>query len=333
MTLDLPVGSAWGTWEDALENDPWLGGRELVRPGIGDIPHPIRLCTGAVDTCPTRPEQVAEGMIHECEGVFGRQRRFQGSEIFWLACTRIYRHPDRAVTDAALAGVPRSVVLGTHPDQMPVLTADDLRYIKDRNAAYVARADRSKAPSIHHLGAVFLIGANPNGNIYRYLVANTSQHGTVFVFDGADGAVVIGFSDVHTAWRDFVRATVADSSSGVRVAFCTSADKGHPDRLEHGFKLDPSGRENIKQQNAVNVAQVDRSAALPYLLLGSVFFMGPGHDRKALSKIGSGDYHKDRLRVIDEDDGTVAIVPPPEQEWFSILAKTVSYVVRRRRCL
>ncbi|MFF0220366.1 hypothetical protein [Streptomyces vinaceus] len=191
---------------------------------------------------------------------------------------------------------------------MPILTADDLRYIKDRNAAYVARADRSKPHPFIISGAVFLIGPNPNGNIYRYLIANTSQHGTVFMFDGADGAVVIGFSDVPPAWHDFVRTTVADSAPGARVAFYTSADKRHPDLLERGFKLAPSERENIKQQNAANIAQADRLAALPYLLLGSVLFIGPGHDRKALSKIGSDDYHKDTLRVIDEDDGTVAIV-------------------------
>lgn len=138
VTYNLSLESAWEYWDEELKNDPQLGGHQLVRAGIGDVPDPIRLCTGTPDTCPTDPRQVAEGWTHTCDGVLGRAE-FQGEDLYWLACVPMDM-ADRAVVDAALDGRPRKVVLGDDPDRVLLLDDADLLDLDRVNIATVENA-------------------------------------------------------------------------------------------------------------------------------------------------------------------------------------------------
>ncbi|MEV6683720.1 hypothetical protein AB0N09_43885 [Streptomyces erythrochromogenes] len=121
VAANLRLSSAFGQWSQEFIDtktfmDPETGDEyTLIRPGIEITQDPIQLCTGTPDTCPTRPEQTAQGETHTCDGILGL---FAG-EMHWLACTGFASvGPEVAdVVAAVTAGRQESVRLGgLHPD-------------------------------------------------------------------------------------------------------------------------------------------------------------------------------------------------------------------------
>lgn len=188
VTYNLSVESAAEIWDDALRNDPQLGGHQLVRPGVGGFPDPLRLCTGTRRTCPTSTEQVAAGARHKCRGVLGR---FHGQDLYWLACT-FFKRADPAAADAATAGRSASVLLGQDPDWVP--DRSDLEAIERVNRANVEGAGDGE--SLHYVlgGSAFLIG---DGHTRRHEMfarhQDDSVDGWCDVYRGTGGAVSGGF--------------------------------------------------------------------------------------------------------------------------------------------
>ncbi|MFF3159620.1 putative adhesin [Streptomyces sp. NPDC057910] len=140
-------------YENELRNDPALGGHELIRPGIGDIPDPARLCEGTPATCPSDPRQVAQGWDHHCGGLLGLLR----GELHWLACTPL---PPTAQTGVVLAGMLPSVLLGEELDWVPPAVsagADAAAFRVDSTPGWTP--DASDLQAIAQINAVNVLSA------------------------------------------------------------------------------------------------------------------------------------------------------------------------------
>ncbi|MEV6683403.1 hypothetical protein AB0N09_42125 [Streptomyces erythrochromogenes] len=220
---NLTLADAGDRYEVELRNDPTFGGHELIRPGIGDIPERISLCTGTTATCPTRPEQVAAGDVHTCDGLLGK---LQG-DLFWVACTAVLDEAYDPVVDAALAGMPHRVRLGADPDRFPVLDAADRAALNQLNADHVAHADRwQKHEYIIAGDALFLIPATHGRQGKEYIAAHDFHLGVFTVSDMPDGTVVITFQDLPLEGYDFTMGAVAEfaPTAQVDVPWATDLD-------------------------------------------------------------------------------------------------------------
>jgi hypothetical protein len=115
VTYNLSLYSAKELWDEELKNNPDFGGHTLIRAGVDGVPDPVRMCTGTRATCPTDPRQVAAGATHKCEGILAK---YPG-EIFWLACTSLYKaKPEtKKIAEAALDSGDTRVMLGQDPDK------------------------------------------------------------------------------------------------------------------------------------------------------------------------------------------------------------------------
>jgi hypothetical protein len=112
VTYNLALYSAQELWDEELQNDPDFAGNTLIRAGVDGVADPLLMCTGTRDTCPTDPRQVAEGAVHQCDGILATYT----GDLYWLACTKVI-HADKSVVDAARGDAPEEVVIGQDPDQ------------------------------------------------------------------------------------------------------------------------------------------------------------------------------------------------------------------------
>ncbi|MEV6681958.1 hypothetical protein AB0N09_34555 [Streptomyces erythrochromogenes] len=216
VTYNLTLGSAWDLWDRELRNDPTFGGHELIRPGIGDIPDPIRLCTGTPGTCPTRPAQVAEGFTHTCDGILGL---LQGADLFWVACTTL-DHADETVLVAARQGTPRCVLLGADPDRTPDLAAPAREAVRQINALNVERADPFEPYTYVVAGDVLFIGPGHTREGRAYIGAHDDFHAELCAVTGwDDGTVTIQFVGVPPEWYRLIRSAVAECAPDAEVEF------------------------------------------------------------------------------------------------------------------
>ncbi|MFF3159355.1 hypothetical protein [Streptomyces sp. NPDC057910] len=202
VTYNLTLGSAWGDWEAVLEDDPQFGDHSLIRPGIGDIPDPVLLCTGTPDSCPTSPAQVAAGRTHRCKGIFGRSE-FQGEKLFWLACT-IIKNADQSVVAAALEGMPNTVLLGEDPTHIMTLDGSDFNEIDEANIDCVNQAEVGEIFELYCGGSVLLLGGcHKMKHVNFVAVQDDFFGGTLTVLDA-------GFKNNVPTWGDeFVREYLA----------------------------------------------------------------------------------------------------------------------------
>ncbi|MEV6681939.1 hypothetical protein AB0N09_34460 [Streptomyces erythrochromogenes] len=224
VTYNLTLEDAGDDAAIVLQNDPLLGGHELVRPGIGDIPGRIRLCAGTRTTCPTAPAQVARGMAHACDGIFGRPE-FRGKELFWIACTSVF-NADEAVLEAALDRMPKSVLLGTHPDHIPVLGASHLASVRQRNAANIARGEQASDHDYFIVGSTLFLGPDYGDGIRHYLTAVDDPHTSLYRVSALDdGTVVVGFWGIPPEWEDFVITAVGEFAPEARIEFYDSGSE------------------------------------------------------------------------------------------------------------
>ncbi|MFF3160086.1 putative adhesin [Streptomyces sp. NPDC057910] len=199
VTYNLTLESALDTWDGELKNDPRFGGHELIRPGIGDLPNPVRMCTGTPASCPTSPEQIKAGMTHTCDGILGR-RDFQGNDLHWLACTWIYGG-DEAVVDAAMEGVPRLVPLGADPDQFITLQESDRNAIDEVNIEYLENTPSGSTVDCRMGGDVLLIGAD-HEELYLDYVRVQPDYYKGFIFFHDDR--MVSFSDFPDDRAEFL---------------------------------------------------------------------------------------------------------------------------------
>jgi hypothetical protein len=228
VTYNLHLDNARSAWRTELAHRPRFGGNSLILPGLGGFPESIRMCTGTPDTCPTKPEQVANGMSHRCDGILAT---LQG-DLHWLACTVVdgfpegepESQPERAAANAVIAGRPRSAVLGHDPDWVPnetdqlkiaVINRDNLRYAIDGVALKYVLG-----------GFAFLVGG---GHEYRYVRYARNQYKDTF-----EGRMVVsvrrGFNpgrlevfDVPPSKEGIVEAAVSLFSDAVVVFPKTSS--------------------------------------------------------------------------------------------------------------
>ncbi|MEW1616162.1 MULTISPECIES: hypothetical protein [unclassified Streptomyces] len=142
-----------------FEHNPQLAYHTPVLPGSGGLPDELRMCTGNPETCPTDPREVAAGKLHSCDGILG----VYPGDLHWLGCNGIVGG-DRAVTNAALTGVSRSVTLGSDPDWLP--GESDQWAMGEVNGNNVKGAHSSQPLRYVLGGYALLIG---NGHRYEYL--------------------------------------------------------------------------------------------------------------------------------------------------------------------
>ncbi|MFF4704767.1 hypothetical protein ACWC4D_29830 [Streptomyces sp. NPDC001288] len=208
VTYNLVLENSEESWQEELAHHPRFGGHELIRAGRRGVPDPIRLCDGTPDTCPTRPEQVAEGATHQCDGILGN---FHG-DLYWLACTSFVglRGENRASVYAALEGHTRSVPMGTDPDYVP--TETDQRTIAQINGATIRNARTDDSIPFMLGGFAFLIGEDHGVQHYLYAKFQglDSFTGTVTVHTDASGvADSLIVSGVPPYKQEIVRASVS----------------------------------------------------------------------------------------------------------------------------
>ncbi|MFJ5646187.1 hypothetical protein [Streptomyces sp. NPDC093223] len=214
VTYNFTLLSAEDMWQRELANNPAFGGNTLFRAGIDGVSDPIQLCSGTPESCPTRPEQVAQGMTHKCDGVLGTL----SGQLYWLACTQFVRvaPEDEFLLEASLAGRSASVLLGEDPDWVP--GEADQQAIAQVNARNVMNAPRVKGPGTgvtlnYKLGGfAFLVGHGHSDRHTQYAQyqGDDSFRGRLRVVDNKFG----GFDRFEIAGvpprkQEIVRAAVS----------------------------------------------------------------------------------------------------------------------------
>ncbi|RSS80784.1 hypothetical protein [Streptomyces sp. WAC06614] len=228
VTYNFALHSAPEEWPEVLVNDPHFGGHQLIRPGIGDLPDPLLMCTGTRATCPTDPRQVAEGAVHHCEGVLGRED-LQG-DLFWLACTAIETdaeetasyHPELgAVVDAVLDGRLTDVPLGGEPDWP---RASDQEAIARVNRANVERAYSGQSMPFRLAGsALFLgLGHDTEHTEYARIQEGSVRGGLTVHHEHADVPYPVARFEVHrcpAGKEELIRRALARVRPDYEVVF------------------------------------------------------------------------------------------------------------------
>ncbi|MFF4704560.1 hypothetical protein ACWC4D_40460 [Streptomyces sp. NPDC001288] len=217
VTYNLVLQNDEGSWEHDLANDPRFGGNTLVRPGREGVPDPIRLCHGTPDTCPTRPEQVAGGMTHTCDGILGT---LQG-DLYWLACTGFVglEGANLESVNAVIGGHTRSVTMGEDPDWVPteadqrVIATNNFTNINNRNLSSVGYARNNDSHPFWLGGFAFVIGPFKFHDRRHYDYARyqreDSFEGTVTVHTERGKIKRLSVSGAPLHKQDIVRASVS----------------------------------------------------------------------------------------------------------------------------
>ncbi|MEU9979308.1 hypothetical protein [Streptomyces sp. NPDC051014] len=220
VTYNLVLSNAEENLASALMNSPQFGGNEVLLPGR-HLSDPIHLCSGTPETCPTKPEQVAQGMVHQCDGILGL---LQG-DLYWLACTSFIgvSAEARPVVEAKLGDRVRNVLLGEDPDA--TVSEADRQQIDQFNQFAFADADPDDVLSYMLIGPVILIGSG-HGISYqnRLLLAyrgDTFQGQMRVVKAGEDGDVPDWFDvyGVPQSKQALVRTAIRRISKSADVVF------------------------------------------------------------------------------------------------------------------
>jgi hypothetical protein len=231
VTYNLVLENAVNNWKDELANDPQFGGNRVILPGL-NAPDPLCMCTGNPDTCPTKPEQVANGMTHNCDGILGH---LQG-DLYWIACTTVVfprekpeaqpeqtaaivaSQPERAAANAVIEGKPRTVFLGDDPDWVP--DEVDQQTIARINGVNVQNAGDGAVLEYDLGGFAFLIGDGHNIPHVKYAARNHQDQFTGQVKVCAGKAVTparLQISGVPPYKQGIVQAAVSLFSDAVVV--------------------------------------------------------------------------------------------------------------------
>lgn len=242
VTYNLSLCSAWGSWDYELKNDPHFGGHQLIRPGIGDVPDPIRLCTGSAETCPTDPRMVAEGQSHTCDGILGRAE-FQGQDLFWVACAPI-GVAGRSVVDAALEGMPRAVLLGDDPDRIRQLDEAAWAAIDATNLLALERAGHEQVLSCCYGGSAFLVGDHDSEHEKYVAVQDHFYEGSLMILKEAGPPhtpLTVLALDIPEDEQGFVTSSLTRLAPSASVRFVRSADWSSSASETSGSSSDSSG--------------------------------------------------------------------------------------------
>ncbi|MFJ5646156.1 putative adhesin [Streptomyces sp. NPDC093223] len=208
VTYNLVLHNSEESWERELANNPKFGGNIIVRAGRDGVPDPMSMCSGTVDTCPTRPEQVAQGMTHNCDGILGT---FQG-DLYWLACTSFVAPEGETLeaTNAAMGGNSRSVPMGEDPDWLPAEA--DQHLIARNNWAAVMNAQDNQSFPVLVGGFAFVIGDRHESQHYYYAKFQNSDSfsGTLTVHTDETGKPAwFTVTGVPLYKQDIVRASIS----------------------------------------------------------------------------------------------------------------------------
>ncbi|MFF0220348.1 hypothetical protein [Streptomyces vinaceus] len=162
VTYNLSLSSDSG-YDEELRNKPELGGHKLILPGKQGIPDPVRLCEGTPAECPSHPRQIRQGWQHNCLGLLGR---LQG-ELHWLACIKL---PLTDETEVALAGMPRSVLLGQDPYWTPPATRADAGAAPSMTEAFDWAPNAADLQAIAKVNAFNVVDSTPDVSLLHYAI-------------------------------------------------------------------------------------------------------------------------------------------------------------------
>ncbi|MFF4369440.1 hypothetical protein [Streptomyces sp. NPDC001594] len=335
VTYNFSLSSAWEHWEEELANDPHFGGHQLIRPGIGDIPDPVRLCTGTPATCPTSALRVREGDTHHCDGILGRPE-FQGEDLFWLACSPI-DVTARSVIDAARNGSPSAVHLGDDPDQAVLWDASAQPDVDAVNVTWLEGAPDGQVLRYALGGGVLLIGGGHVREAWRYVVVQDDlTEGRLVALRGADGAsagiTVVGMDVPPGLHESLARSLVRLAPvTAVRFAWDDSSSSaeysGYSDETSSWISHDGSDGEEEEESeddghmSLRTVAECNRltvrtctGQTVDYCGGGGAFLIGTdrgGHEQRYVDFVrAQQDCFEGRLTILGDCELRIADVPP-----------------------
>ncbi|MEU9979263.1 hypothetical protein [Streptomyces sp. NPDC051014] len=220
VTYNLTLSNSEETLAYAFRNNPQFGNNEVLLPGR-NFPDPIHLCNGTPETCPTNPEQVAQGMLHECNGVLGL---LQG-DLYWLACTSFIGLSAEAqpLVEAKLGDRVRGIRLGEDPDASATVSEDERKQIERFNQMAFDYSYDKDSLSCTLIGPAVLIGPGhgiPYQNRLRIAYHGDVSEGQIqFSKGGADGPDWFDVYGVPRHKEDLVRAAIRRFSKGADVQF------------------------------------------------------------------------------------------------------------------
>ncbi|MER6466379.1 putative adhesin [Streptomyces sp. NPDC001288] len=212
VTYNLTLQSNEEGWAEELANDPQFAGCQVFLPGRNGVPDSVRLCGGTPATCPTRPDQVAAGMTHGCDGILGTLR----GRLDWVACTSVVFPKaaaaplERAAANAVIKGRSHSVILGGDPDWVP--DEADQQVIARANRAQLENRGDGEVVGYVLGGFALLLGGLHEEHHCDYVLKQRQDtfRGTVTVRTDAGGMLSgLEISDVPLYKREIVRAALS----------------------------------------------------------------------------------------------------------------------------
>ncbi|MFF4704766.1 hypothetical protein [Streptomyces sp. NPDC001297] len=173
--LTLQSYNAEDHWARDFLNSQQFGGNEVFVSGM-NCSSPIHLCNGTPETCPTKPEQAANGMTHQCDGILGRLH----GDLYWFACALFVgvAAENRPVVEAAMGDRVRGVTLGTDPDA--TVSDAERQRIEGMNQYTLKYIESGDVLPCLLAGPVLLMGGGHNNSVIQRLRLNYSGD----VFDG-----------------------------------------------------------------------------------------------------------------------------------------------------
>ncbi|MFF4935071.1 hypothetical protein ACFY2H_40440 [Streptomyces griseofuscus] len=217
VTYNLVLSNAEEKLADNLMNNPQFGGNEILLPGR-NCPDPVHLCNGTPETCPTKPEQVAEGMTHHCDGILG----ILYGDLYWLACTSFsgITAETRPAVEATMGDRVRSVLLGENPDA--AVSEAELHYIEQMNLTSLSYIDSEEVLPYVLAGPVILIGIGHGPFLEERLLWDYSGdtfHGQMRVLKGDGYPDWFDIYGVPQHKQGIVQAAIRRISMGADVVF------------------------------------------------------------------------------------------------------------------
>ncbi|MFF0219103.1 putative adhesin [Streptomyces vinaceus] len=293
-----------GAWVEA-SGFPTDGPDTVVMAG----PVPIRMCEGTPETCPTTPAQVADGMVHSCEGILGTY----SGDLHWVACTGVEHATEetmRAVR-AGWDGAAGGAHLGQSPDRR--LTDEDQRHADGLNRANL-QAD--EGASVEYLlgASAFLVGdGHEPWYVDQALYAHDMIRGVLTV--RGDRLDVVDAPKDH---RDRIRSELRRATDA-RIRFVRS-----------DWTWTGSWETLVALANERHLGAVCEGDGVDFLLGGETLLIDPGvfdPDYEA-QVVGEGDAVRGQISVF-RDRVDVLGVPQDKRTWVG--AAVASYCGKQVR--